>query len=48
MTSEIVSKIKDSGRRHLGFRKTAAISLLSDRSSPKLVETLRLRFGTYR
>jgi len=28
--------------------KTAAISLLSDRSSPKLVETLVLRFGTYR
>jgi len=34
--------------RHLGFRKTAAISLLFDRSSPKLVETLGLRFEAYR
>jgi len=29
------------------FRKTVAISLLVDRSSPKLVETLGLQFGTY-
>jgi len=34
--------------RHLGFRKTTAISLLFDRSPPKLVETLGLRFGTCR
>jgi len=40
--------IQDDGRRHLGFRKTASISLLFDGSSPKLVETLELLFGTYR
>jgi len=32
----------------LGFRKAAAIHLVFDRSSLKLVETLGLRFGTYR
>jgi len=38
---------QDGGCHHLEFRKTAAISLEFDPSSPKLMETLRLRFGTY-
>jgi len=43
-----VAKIQNDGRRHLGFRKSTAITLLFDRSSPKLVETLGLPLGTYR
>jgi len=38
--------MQDGGRRQLGFRKAAAISLLFDPWSPKLVDTLELRFGT--
>jgi len=34
--------------RHLGFRKTASISLVFDWSSPTLVNTLGLQFGTNR
>jgi len=43
-----VWKIQDGGRRHLGLRKTAAIFLLFDRSSPTFVKTLGQQFGTYR
>jgi len=39
---------QDGGCRHFGFQKTATISLVFDLSSLKLVETLGLRFGTYR
>jgi len=40
--------MQDGCRRHLGFRKTAAISLLLDRSSPQFVKTLVLSFESYR
>jgi len=45
MTSKKLSitTIQVGGSRHLGFRKTAAISLLFDRLSPKL----GFRLGTY-
>jgi len=39
-------KIQDGDRRHLGFQKTAAISLLIDRSSFNLEQTLR-RYGCH-
>jgi hypothetical protein len=39
-----VTKVQDGGRCRLGFRKTVAISLPYDRSSPDLVGMLRLQF----
>jgi len=40
--------MQDGGRRHLGVRKTAAISLIFERTLPTFLKTLELQFGTYR
>jgi len=37
---------QDGGCGHHGFRKTAVIPLLFDRSLPKVVKTVGIRFGT--